>query len=1086
LTALARPLIIVGSLELASSKAVLAVGQPMDPTQEGGSRPIPSDQTSGLDPGVSRQRPLAQGASFGRYRDLRFLGSGGMATVYRAYDPTLDRPVALKLIRGEEPHLAERLLVEARAQARIEHEHVCRIYEVGEEGGRPYIVMQFVEGGTLKDVQHELSLEQKLKVMKEVAEGVHAAHRVGFIHRDLKPTNVMVERTPEGGYHPYVMDFGLAREAAAPGLTATGMVMGTPWYMSPEQARGDSGALDRRSDVYSLGATLYELLAGRPPFDSDSSLDVLVKLLNEEPVPVGSHHPQLPSDVQTIVMKCLEKDPGRRYDSARALADDLGRYLEGEPIRARASGFLGRLAKKARKNKALVATGGVATLAVLAAGGYALRTRAVAREQGALATEFGQVVGDAFWLMRVAHLAPLHDVRAEKAQVRERLLRIEQRMQAAGALARGPGEHALGRGQLVLGDADQALVHLERAWQSGYRTPDVAYSLGLTLSEIYRREREAADGIGSRELREARRQEIQDKYRDPATSYLRQSAGSQLAVPEYAEGLLAFCVKRSDQALAKADEALARAPWLYEAGLLKADVHSALSREKHETGDSAGSVQAVAAAVAEYEDVAGYARSEPAAREGLCQTGIQRMERKLYQGADLDALYAEACRVCEEALAADPERAAVHAKLANIHRFWANQLSLRGEPPFAALDRSAQSARRALEIDPGNRRAIGNLGVGYRLRAAWESGHGLDAKPSLDQALLWLTKASALAPNDPGPRNDLGNAFVTRALMSVEAGGDPRADLEAAVAHYDAALEQVPDFGYAHANRGLALRELAEYDKDHGLSPDAHLRDAEATLRRAVELMPDLDGTHSRLAEAYATRAAHQLAVGQDPQPALARAQEQLDESLRINAKPGPEVWMLRGRVALIEAELRLGRGQSPMAALDVARVCFGKAAVADPRLGQPHRLAGAAATLEARWRAKAGQDPVPAFARARSALEKAVAVSPKDAGGFAAWAERCRWAADWRRSRGQAADAEIAEGLERAERALTLVPSRADAMAARGALQRLQAEAIANPALRRAAAQGARESLRRALELNAHLRRAWEAEMRRADALSD
>ncbi|HET9317148.1 MAG TPA: serine/threonine-protein kinase, partial [Vicinamibacteria bacterium] len=163
-----------------------AVRLPMDPTREGETRPDSADQTTGLAPGVARQRPLQAGATFGRYRDLRFLGSGGMATVYRAYDPTLDRTVALKLIRGDEPHLAERLLVEARAQARIEHEHVCRIYEVGEEGGRPYIVMQFVEGGTLKDVQEELTLEQKLKVMKEVAEGVHAAHRVGFIHRDLK------------------------------------------------------------------------------------------------------------------------------------------------------------------------------------------------------------------------------------------------------------------------------------------------------------------------------------------------------------------------------------------------------------------------------------------------------------------------------------------------------------------------------------------------------------------------------------------------------------------------------------------------------------------------------------------------------------------------------------------------------------------------------------------------------------------------------------------------------------------------------------------------------------------------------------
>ena len=304
-------------------------------------------------------------------------------------------------------------------------------------------------------------------------------------------------------------------------------------------------------------------------------------------------------------------------------------------------------------------------------------------------------------------------------------------------------------------------------------------------------------------------------------------------MPEYAEGLLAFCEKRYDQALAKADEAVARAPWLYEARLLKADVHSALSREKHETGDSAGSAKAVEAAVAVYKEVADHARSEPAAREGLCQTGIQRMERKLFQGADLDTLYAEACRVCEEALAADPERANVHAKLANIHRYWANQLILRGEEPFAALDLSAQSARRALEIEPGSKRAIGQLGVGYRLRAAYEASHGLDGKASLDQALTWLQRSADSSGDDPGPRNDLGNAFVTRALMTVEAGGDPRADLEAAIGHYDKALRQVPDFGYAHANRGLALQELAEYEKDHGLSPDAHLDDAEASHRRA-------------------------------------------------------------------------------------------------------------------------------------------------------------------------------------------------------------------------------------------------------------
>ena len=158
-------------------------------------QPPSADVTSGLTPGVQRHRPFAPGSTFGRYRGPRVPGLGRHGRPSTA--PTTRRSartVALKLIRGDDPQFAERLLVEARAQARIEHEHVCRIYEVGEEGGRPYIAMQYVEGGTLKDWRDELPLEQKLKLMKEVAEGVHAAHRVGLIHRDLKPSNIMVER----------------------------------------------------------------------------------------------------------------------------------------------------------------------------------------------------------------------------------------------------------------------------------------------------------------------------------------------------------------------------------------------------------------------------------------------------------------------------------------------------------------------------------------------------------------------------------------------------------------------------------------------------------------------------------------------------------------------------------------------------------------------------------------------------------------------------------------------------------------------------------------------------------------------------
>src|SRR5262245_48040900 len=190
------------------------------------------------------------GALRDRFKDIQILGQGGMGTVYRAFDPRLGRPVALKLLKHDDPDLWPRFLQEARAQARVEHENVCRVYDTGEADGEPFIVMQLIDGEPLGRAKDQMSLEQKIMVMRRVAAAVHEAHRLGLIHRDIKPGNILVEKQDGGSWKPYVMDFGLAREVADKGQTATGAVLGTPAYMAPEQARGDIRSLDRRTDVY--------------------------------------------------------------------------------------------------------------------------------------------------------------------------------------------------------------------------------------------------------------------------------------------------------------------------------------------------------------------------------------------------------------------------------------------------------------------------------------------------------------------------------------------------------------------------------------------------------------------------------------------------------------------------------------------------------------------------------------------------------------------------------------------------------------------------------------------------------------------
>jgi serine/threonine-protein kinase len=309
------------------------------------------------------------------YRVEAVLGRGGMGVVYRAWHLRLGRPVALKmLLTGLHARPAEqaRFLREAQAVAALQHPNLVPVYDVGDVGGQPYFTMELVEGGTLADRTQGVPqpARQAAALVATLAEAVQAAHRGGIVHRDLKPANILM--TSDGT--PKVTDFGLARRLEGDGdLTLSGFPVGTPSYMAPEQARGDKRALGPPTDVYALGAILYELLTGRPPFCAESGSATLQQVVADEPVPPARLNPRVPRDLTTICLKCLSKAPPRRYASAAALAEDLRRYLRGEPIAARPAGRLERLARWARRRPAAAAllTGALLVLAaVLGSGGW--------------------------------------------------------------------------------------------------------------------------------------------------------------------------------------------------------------------------------------------------------------------------------------------------------------------------------------------------------------------------------------------------------------------------------------------------------------------------------------------------------------------------------------------------------------------------------------------------------------------------------------------------------------------------------------------------------------------------------------------
>jgi tetratricopeptide (TPR) repeat protein len=329
-------------------------------------------------PQPSRLALPAPGERVGGFELLEDVRRGGMGVVYRARQPKLDRIVALKMIRRGQADDAElaRFRVEAEASARLQHPNIVQVFEVGEYDGTPFVALEYCAGGSLAERLRGTTQRpaEAAACVASLARVMEAAHRHNVIHRDLKPGNVRLARgdtaTPVELLTPKVSDFGLARRLDDPGLTQSGVIMGTPSYMARERARGQSKEVGPAADVYALEAVLYECLTDRPPFQAATALETLGQVLDREPVRPRQLNPAVPRNLETVSLKCLHKEPRKRYADAQALADDLGGYLEGWPVQARRVGRAERVLKWVRRRPAVV--GLAAALVLLAAVGLAV------------------------------------------------------------------------------------------------------------------------------------------------------------------------------------------------------------------------------------------------------------------------------------------------------------------------------------------------------------------------------------------------------------------------------------------------------------------------------------------------------------------------------------------------------------------------------------------------------------------------------------------------------------------------------------------------------------------------------------------
>ncbi len=395
------------------------------------------------------------GNSFGDYELLSEISRGGMGVVFKARQQSLNRIVAVKMVldSGKSSTDRERFLVEARAVARLSHPHIVPIYEVGEHGGRPFFTMEFVSGGSLRERIDEFRGDQRAiaQLIATVARAVEHANRRGILHRDLKPGNILLDERRA----PHVTDFGLAKRLdEKSSLTQAGAIVGTPSYMAPEQAQAATD-LSTAVDVYGLGAVLYELLTGRPPFKGETAMETMVKARSQEPMSPRKLEAEIESDLETICLKCLKKEPQARYSSAAELADDLGRWLDGKPIHARDVSVRERLVKWARRQPLLAgaaATIGAASLGLLILSGF-LWQNAEQRAKAVQNLKAAQAALDQIDTERQA---------AEKQRTQAETLAGEARIAADAAQQRL--EAARREALHTLYAADMLLLHA--AWES--------------------------------------------------------------------------------------------------------------------------------------------------------------------------------------------------------------------------------------------------------------------------------------------------------------------------------------------------------------------------------------------------------------------------------------------------------------------------------------------------------------------------------------------------------------------------------------------------------------------------------------------
>ncbi len=945
-----------------------------------------------------------EGTPFGRYRLLSKLGSGGMGVVWKAYDPAFRRVVALKQIRhdADNSESADRFMREARLAGALRHPHIVTTYDVGSVGDRHFLTMEMVEGQTLaawldetRDAKRDGTAEgmrrlrEEVAVLASVSEAVAYAHSQGIIHRDLKPGNVLLDHQGK----PFVMDFGLAREVEPEGegseaerrartqLTHTGQLLGTPSYMSPEQANGDLTAIGPASDVWSLGVMLYETLTGTLPLEGRSTLQLIAAVLQDEPRPRPRERNRLvPPELEAVCLKAIERDREIRYRSATEFAAELRRWLQGDPVLAKPPTRWHLARRWVRRHRARIVPIAAVLLVLLIAASWVTveRTRRRARGREILAKVAGQV-RDFVDTVMSTEMTP----EAIAALTRQPLIVLDDLV--AEDPEYGPARSWRGLVYQYLDRREEAAAEFDAAWRLSPNYSVVCYLRALSRLDRYLRERPfPSPGFLGGAVRA-----VDAAPETPAQTALREGALRDLERVDSAE-MRGDALDESERLHAHALAALMRGgPEGAEKALRALDgaqgplVEEARGRALHLLGRWQEAEEAYDRLLARWPRYAAGFRYRADSR-------LFRAMAERASGQDARPTLRAALADLDAALERAPGDLVAYGDRGHVYRTLGEALASVAESPDESLAAAAADLTRVLANRPNDLRARVDRGGVHVVLAQFAIRRGREFEAHLHAADDDLDKAVEAAPGHAVARLYRASAAILHAERAAAFGGDPISSLERAFADLDTVLRDRPDESDALQVRAAAgvLLGLAQKGEESRRTLERVVTDA----GEAAKLAPgNPEPLHPR-AQALHALGCLDARAGRDPFAAFAQARKDAD-ALAIVRPGDPSIRHLRAQIAQSTARAQADRGQDPRESLHHALADL-DAVLA----GNPHMMA----SLEVRAlvlldlgeaERKLGSDPGPRIDAAIADLDRVIAVDPRPASPYGArgWARFLR-----------------------------------------------------------------------------------------------